>query len=136
MGGIRLHNQYIEEDRGWGTSCWIWQGCMRRGYGLITRNNKSMQAHVFFWEQKHGAVTPGKVLDHLCAVRCCVNPDHLRVSTHTENIRRGNVPVISLSTAQQIRKDLGLGMRQIDVASKYGISQPTVSQIARGVTWK
>jgi len=29
-------------------------------------------------------------IDHLCRVRCCVNPDHLEAVTHRENILRGN----------------------------------------------
>jgi HNH endonuclease len=39
------------------------------------------------------------VIDHLCRVRCCVNPDHLEPVTTQENIRRGEVSLVSKSRA-------------------------------------
>ncbi len=35
-------------------------------------------------------IPEGMQLDHLCRVRCCINPDHLEVVTQRENILRGN----------------------------------------------
>jgi hypothetical protein len=34
-------------------------------------------------------------LDHLCRVRCCVNPWHLEPVTHGENLRRGIGPALT-----------------------------------------
>ena len=50
---------------------------------------KRTYAHRFSYETLVGPIPEGKILDHLCRVRMCVNPDHLDVVTHGENLRRG-----------------------------------------------
>ncbi len=36
-----------------------------------------------------GPIPPGLLLDHLCRVTCCVNPDHLEPVTCKVNLNRG-----------------------------------------------
>lgn len=136
---------YTIQDWGYVTPCWIWQGTQRGGYGLksnpaysrTTKNApKMIGAHVFYYEQKYGKVPTGKVLDHKCNYRICCNPDHVEPKTHAENIRRGRLPKISEAEVVKIKIDLANGMKQCDAAMKYGLSQPTISQIARNVTWR
>ena len=137
-----LKVKYIVEDRRYTTPCWIWQGCCRGGYGMINNPNyngtgsKMLQAHIVYYEQVKGQVPSGLVLDHLCNVRNCINPDHMKPTTHVENIRRGKLPLINKETADEIRLLHTEGRLQKDLAEIYGISQPTISQIIRGVTWK
>ena len=74
--------------------CWIWTGeVMPEGYGrLRRRTNGSLHrvyAHRFSYELKHGPIPADLVIDHLCRVRHCVNPRHLRVVTNRENIMAG-----------------------------------------------
>lgn len=72
------------------SGCWLWMGKTSNGYGIIgLANRKRMAAHKFSWELVHGKVPDNLVLDHLCRVRCCVNPDHLEPVTNKENILRG-----------------------------------------------
>ena len=67
--------------------CWVWMAGIRPdGYGRW----KGRLAHVVSYERHKGPVPQGLELDHLCRVRCCVNPDHLEAVTHSENIRRGH----------------------------------------------
>jgi hypothetical protein len=75
------------------SGCWIWTGnCdSRSGYGVAGRKLRGKYtgtrvAHRSFWEFARGQVPEGMVLDHTCRVRCCVNPDHLRVVTRGENV--------------------------------------------------
>lgn len=70
---------------------WIWCGQHNRaGYGRFKSNGKNHQAHRFILKLLGFDVPKEKDVDHLCRVRNCVNPDHLEVVTHRENILRGN----------------------------------------------
>lgn len=70
---------------------WMWQGAPNReGYGRISRTyGATSTAHRFIYEALRGPVPDGLVVDHLCRIRMCVNPDHLEPVTHVENVRRG-----------------------------------------------
>lgn len=71
-------------------SCWIWSGAIHgNGYGVFRWNGRNGQAHRFSYEAHKGAIPVGLVIDHLCRVRNCVNPDHLEAVTQGENLRRG-----------------------------------------------
>lgn len=75
-------------------NCWIWAGKVSpKGYGiyqiLIDKQWVSHPAHKLLYENLIGPVPKGKVLDHLCRVRQCINPEHLEIVTNAENIRRG-----------------------------------------------
>ena len=81
------------------TGCWIWLGAVRRGtlgrgggYGVlgILGLRKNQYAHRYAYELLKGPIPDGKQVDHLCRVRCCVNPAHLEVVTQRENILRGD----------------------------------------------
>jgi hypothetical protein len=47
------------------------------------------RAHRLYYELEKGPIPKGLTLDHLCRVRCCVNPDHLEPVTPVENVMRG-----------------------------------------------
>lgn len=72
-------------------ACWIWTGARNnRGYGQIRDENAQMvMAHRAVWEAVVGPIPDGLVLDHLCRVQWCVNPDHLEPVTQAENLLRG-----------------------------------------------
>jgi len=69
------------------TGCWLWMGRIdASGYGQAWAWGRWWKAHRAFFTAARGPVPGGLVLDHVCRMRCCVNPDHLRVVTHRENI--------------------------------------------------
>lgn len=59
---------------------------MKAGYGHAANGDgPPVLAHRAFYEAMHGKIPDGLVLDHLCRVRQCVNPDHLHPCTSKEN---------------------------------------------------
>lgn len=70
------------------TGCWIWMGALSpKGYAKI--NGKI--AHRSSYEAYIGPIPDGLQLDHVCRVRCCVNPHHLEPVTLQVNVARGEV---------------------------------------------
>lgn len=70
-------------------SCWMWMGKLdRHGYGKFSiTHDKHVFAHRLAFELMRSVIPNGLELDHLCRNPKCVNPDHLRIVTHLENMR-------------------------------------------------
>ncbi len=70
------------------SGCWLWLGAVNpvSGYGTLGVNGKNKYAHVFAYQHFKGPIPTGREVDHVCRVRCCVNPDHLRVATRQQNL--------------------------------------------------
>jgi hypothetical protein len=68
--------------------CWVWTGALDKdGYGQVSVQGKTKQAHWASYENERGPVKDGLELDHKCENRPCVNPAHLQEVTHEENVR-------------------------------------------------
>lgn len=70
--------------------CWLWTGARQnshgvKAYGAIGVNGRSIKAHRFAYESLVGPIPDGMQLDHLCHVKNCVNPAHLRPVTQKQN---------------------------------------------------
>ncbi len=71
-------------------TCWPWiAGLDRHGYGVFTHNGRNVRAHLWAYLALVGPIADGLVIDHLCRVRHCVNPEHLEPVTNRVNIQRG-----------------------------------------------
>lgn len=91
---VRLESKIQAEPN---TGCWLWTGAVTHdgyGYGVfrMSRPRRNVAAHRAVWELHRGPVPDGLTLDHLCRVRCCVNPDHLEAVAHRVNCLRGISP--------------------------------------------
>ncbi|GIH27632.1 hypothetical protein Aph01nite_59420 [Acrocarpospora phusangensis] len=87
-----------------GTGCWAWtheRNDPKYGglpYGRFFFEGKLWVAHRWIYEQLHGPVPQGLVLDHFlvpsgrCIGALCVNPGHLQPVTQRENTLRGSGP--------------------------------------------
>lgn len=127
------------------TGCWIWLGAMSptSGYGKIKRFDKFIDVHRCAFTAATGKI--GLVVRHSCDVKLCVNPAHLLSGTHADNsadaVARNLIPYgerngASVLTEQQvieIRSSSGL---QYEIASRYGVSQSTISEIKSGKRWR
>jgi hypothetical protein len=67
-------------------ACWVWRGKLTAsGYGRIKVHGYEVPAHRFAYQQAHGHIPDGLVIDHMCWNRACVNPAHLRLATYSQN---------------------------------------------------
>lgn len=74
------------------SGCWIWQSSKyQSGYGWLKVFGKVVSAHRFSYELHKGPIPEGMHILHSCDVKACVNPDHLRVGTHAENMSEASV---------------------------------------------
>ena len=72
------------------SGCWLWDaGGNGNGYGRFRYAGRQRYAHRVVYELLVGPIPDGLQIDHLCRVRCCVNPQHMQPVTQQENIRRG-----------------------------------------------
>lgn len=83
--------------------CWLWTGAKdQRGYGHLTSNGRTLQAHRHGYELTVGPIPAKLVMDHLCRVVACVRPSHLEPVTHATNLARGIGPIVTALRAAAI----------------------------------
>lgn len=139
----------------------MWTGAVwyRSGYArFCIGHHRSIPAHRFSWELKHGPIPDGLLACHKCDNRPCVNDSHLFLGTQKQNIadadskgrmkrptwngtrvemrgEAGPNTKITESEARIIRCMLAQGFQQLVIAQEMGVSKYLVHHIARGHTW-
>lgn len=84
---------------GTATGCHEWSGSRTAGgYGLVG-NTKRVRVHRLSWELANGSTIPdGMVIRHKCDNPPCINPEHLEIGTHADNMAdmfsRGRRPMV------------------------------------------
>jgi hypothetical protein len=131
--------------RGWSVTpggCWEAAGhTYGIGYVQIMWAGKQYGAHRLAYEAWVGPIPEGALVLHSCDNPPCINPEHLSVGSHQENMddraRRGRASrgerhpasKLSDSDAATIRRLRASGSTQQSIADQFGISQAHVSRI-------
>lgn len=138
-------NTHLDDD----TGCWEWLGAIsgKNGYGVITINGKAKSAHRVSYEISVGKIEKGLMVLHKCNNRICINPEHLYLGTHNDNMRdmahtqavkgeNNAMARLSESDVKEIKKLIKeRTMFYRDIAEKYGVKRQTIKDIALGRTW-
>lgn len=136
-------------------SCWLWTAAKTThgGHGSIGFNGRNHHAHRISWMLHVGDIPEGKHVLHTCDVAHCVNPRHLYIGTHQDNMRDAKernrfrtVPrpgtlhhSVKLTECQvfEIRALCASGETTfVDIAKQYGVGDPTIHKIHRRQRWK
>ena len=133
--------------------CWNWSGYSRNGYGRLMvgsrkdNTRRTVQAHRFSYKLFNGDIPYGLYVCHKCDNKLCVNPEHLFLGTHQDNIddreRKNrnnhvvgeNVPTSKLTENEVIKiRNSNLSSRKL--AEIYGLNKTSILDIKNGINWK
>lgn len=157
-------NFWSRVARGEPSACWEWQGARTSsGYGNLSWHGKVVQAHRVAYALTHGGIglhtgfrLEGKAkryrrfVLHKCDNRLCCNPEHLFLGSMSTNLKdaynkkRKTQPKSGHANAKlapqevlEIRHAYDVhGARQVDLASRYGVSQRVISLVVRRESYK
>lgn len=130
------------------TGCHNWNRAKTsKGYGAIVVNRRTLPAHRVSYELANGTISDESFVLHNCDNPSCINPAHLRLGTHDENMHdkvlRSRVPAgenhynskITADQAVEIMKLFGEGKTADQVSSITGINKGTINNVKYGGCW-
>jgi hypothetical protein len=137
----RFHEKWEPEPY---SGCWLWTGMVRQGYGELWFHAGHEKAHRISWRLHFGDIPQGLFVCHKCDTPLCVNPNHLFLGTHLDNMtdcvskrrhafgdRHGRRKLDS-ETAEIIRNEHG---NLQEIADRYCICEQTVRLIKNNRIW-
>ncbi|MBU6408051.1 MAG: HNH endonuclease [Alphaproteobacteria bacterium] len=136
---------HYSDKSGGPDACWPWKAAITKsGYGQVSfGNDTSFRAHRAAWEIANGRSVPaGYFVCHRCDRRECVNPNHLFLGTHKQNMAdmraKGRAAHFKAKlTPDQIRTiRTSSGISQRALASQMGVTQRSINMIKTGKTYR
>ena len=117
------------------------------GYGVITVDGENCPTHVLSYRLSNGTIPDGLFVLHKCNHKLCINPKHLYVGTHNDNMKdlsdagtlKGSNNGNSILSEEDVREIKEMVKSRLitynNIASKYGVKRQTIKDIALGRTW-
>jgi hypothetical protein len=126
--------------------CWEWTGGKDAdGYGVFSFQGYTKRAHRASYEAHHGPIPSDMVVCHRCDNASCVNPNHLFLGSHADNMAdrgakgrqaRGETQgCAKLTEAQVIEIRSRRSEPQRELAKIFGVSQGQIYNVRSGKHW-
>ncbi len=81
----------IKKDK---NNCWLWTGATRGRdtlrYGMLNHQRETIATHRLSWTIHKGEIPKGLHVLHTCDTTLCINPEHLFLGTHKDNMQDRN----------------------------------------------
>lgn len=125
-------------------ACWLWIGAIRGTYGVVWLNRRNEPAHRVSWAMVNGEVPRGLFVLHRCDVRRCVNPAHLFLGRHEDNMRdmslkgrgaRGSKAANAKLTEDDVAAIKRSGKTLKALGEQYGVHLSNIHLIKTGKHW-
>ncbi len=124
-------------------SCWLWTGAKLDGrYGALQVAGRPVGAHRVSYQLHVGPIPEGFCVLHRCDTPACINPDHLFLGTHQDDMRdrdskgRGRHK-LNEETVRRIKSEYEPRKTSLRaLAARYGVSHGAIQLIVTGATWK
>ncbi len=127
--------------------CLIWTGPVskRTGYGQMIVKGRALSPHRVAYEEALGPIPAGQFVLHRCDVRTCINPDHLFLGTHKDNMRdmqekrrsaHGARNSQAKLTPRQVEEIRASDLPRAVLARTYSISPASILNIKTGKSWR
>lgn len=126
------------------SGCWLWErSTSKAGYGNLRHEGKVISAHRASYVAHVEPIPTGMHVLHRCDTPCCVNPDHLFIGTHEDNMSdmasKGRAyaaqgeehPQAKLSShdVEVIQARRAAGERLQSIADAFGVCDSHISRI-------
>lgn len=127
--------------------CWEWTGSkLSAGYGMLYIGNQMKLAHRYSYELHNGAIPQGMFCCHHCDNPSCVNPAHLFLGTHNDNMAdmkskgrqkhgNGKAKVTEAQVLEIRQKYARGGITHRELAAIYGVNREAISNIIQRKNW-
>ena len=163
IGNIRPVDErfWAKVDKSNNGGCWIWIGGKlgRLKHGGFWDGKQMTYAHRVSYEFVNGPIPEGKEIMHICDNPACVNPNHLMLGSHAENMldaktkgrtsggfhfvheenrslgEKHGQSKLTDNDIREIRQKYDSGIKVNELARQYGMGHAQIGMIAHRRAW-